>query len=220
VNFVLHHHLAARDLGRPEAAVGAMLLDVWRMADRRARARRGRAAPEGLEVIMRGVEHHFAADAWFHGAAVFERGERATREALRAARGVPKIGLFAHIAWELCLDGAFLRRAGTEAVLHALRASIASVRPQLHHGAAEACVDVPIEDKPRFERRVDQILDAIAEGPWVSGYATAPGIVDRLEGLRARLGFAARSGSERAAVVGAFEPLEPEADLAVQEILR
>src|SRR3954468_14876389 len=51
VNFLLHHHLAARDLGSPEAAVGAMLPDLWRMADRRVRAIRRLAAPGGAEGV-------------------------------------------------------------------------------------------------------------------------------------------------------------------------
>jgi len=46
VNFLLHHHLAFLELGRPEAAAGAMLPDVWRMADRRGHTRSPRAARE------------------------------------------------------------------------------------------------------------------------------------------------------------------------------
>ena len=202
-----------------------MLPDVWRMADRRARAKRGKGAAvpgagAAIELVTRGIEHHFEMDAWFHGAAVFERGENAVREALKAARDVPKIGLFAHIAWELCLDGALLRLVGTDAVLAAMRASIATVRPQLHHRAAHECIDLPAEARGRFERRVDQILDAIAEGPWVAGYATAAGITERLEGLRLRLGFAAMDQDGRDAVARALEPMAWHADRALEEILR
>src|SRR5271169_6406372 len=89
VNFLLHHHLAARDLRRAEAAGGAMLPDVWRMADRRARVRG--AARDGLQPAMQsvsdGLAHHLDVDAWFHRSPVFLRGEAAAREVLRGARG-------------------------------------------------------------------------------------------------------------------------------------
>lgn len=228
MNFLLHHHLAERDLGRPEAAVGAMLPDVWRMADRRARARAGEgrggedaARSAVVRSVAEGIAHHLEVDAWFHGAPVFERGESAAREALRVARGTPKVTLFAHIAWELCLDGALLRRVGTDTVLRSVRGSIEAVRPDAHHLAAEAWLpDLPAEDRGRFERRVDQLLDAIAEGRWVAGYATATGIVERLDGLRARLGLAAMARADRDAVAAALGPVERAADAGLGEILR
>ena len=225
VNFLLHHHLAARDLSRPEAAVGAMLPDVWRMADRRARARPAEGggvwtATEASRSVADGVRHHLEVDAWFHAVPAFEAGERAAREALRAARGASKLALFAHIAWELCLDGALLRRVGLERVLDGVRASIEAVRPEAHHRAADAWVELPADDRGRFETRVDQILDAIAEGRWIAGYATAAGIVERLEGLRARLGFAAMGKDDRDAIAAALEPVEHAADVGLGEILR
>jgi hypothetical protein len=204
--------------------VGAMLPDVWRMADRRARARSGGEARGGEEASVRsvadGVRHHLETDAWFHGTLLFERGERAARDALAVAQETPKLRLFAHIAWELCLDGALLRRVGLERVLHEVRGSIEKVRPGAHHRVADVWVDLPPEDRGRFERRVDQILDAIAEGRWVAGYATAGGIVERLEGLRARLGLGAMSAGDRDAVSAALQPVQHVADAELEEILR
>jgi hypothetical protein len=205
-----------------------MLPDVWRMADRRARARvgggTGGESPGRSDVVrsvVAGIGHHLEVDAWFHAAPVFERGESVARDALRAARGASKLGLFAHIAWELCLDGALLRRVGIETVLSAVRGSIEAVRPDAHHLAAQAWLpDLPAEDRGRFESRVDQILDAIAEGRWVAGYATAAGIVERLDGLRARLGFPAMAKDDRVVVAAALEPVEHAADAGLGEILR
>lgn len=201
-----------------------MLPDVWRMADRRARARareQREAAIEAVRSVGDGIRHHLEVDAWFHGTPAFERGESAARVALRTAQQAPKLGLFAHIAWELCLDGALLRRLGLDTVLEAVRTSIAAVRPEAHHRAADAWVpDLPAADRGRFERRVDQILDAIGEGRWVAGYATAPGLVERLDGLRARLGFEAMAKSDRDAVAAALEPVERVADAGLEEILR
>jgi len=114
-----------------------------------------------------------------------------------------------------------LRRVGLETVLRAVRGSIEAVRPDAHHRAAQAWLpDLAAEDRERFERRVDQILDAIAEGRWVAGYATAAGIVERLDGLRGRLGFEAMAKADREAVAVALEPVESEADVGLEEILR
>jgi len=198
-----------------------MLPDVWRMADRRARTRRLEATRhEGvLGSVCDGVAHHVAIDAWFHDAAVFRSGETRTRDALRRARGAPKMGLFAHVAWELCLDGALIRRLGTEPVLRAVRASVAAVCPDPHRRAAVLHTALPPADRAGFEGRVDRILDAITRGPWVAGYATAPGVVERLDGVRARLGFTALSAADRDAVARALEALQHDADSGLDAIL-
>ncbi|HEY3817526.1 MAG TPA: hypothetical protein VGL81_10160 [Polyangiaceae bacterium] len=224
MNFLLHHHLAFRDLGRHDAAAGAMLPDVWRMAGRRTRAR---AAPEhavgAVRPVDEGIAHHLEVDAWFHAAPVFTRGERAAREALRRARGVAKLGLFAHIAWELCLDGALLRRIGFEAVVEAVRVSVEAVRPDAHHRAAVLHAGPRATEtlamRQRFEDRVDQILDAIARGPWIAGYATGHGIAERLEGVRMRLGFPEMADADRDAIAVGLDALRDEADGALAEIL-
>jgi hypothetical protein len=169
--------------------------------------------------VSDGVAHHLAVDAWFHRAAVFTDGETATREALRRARDAPKMGLFAHVAWELCLDGALLRRIGTESVLRDVRESVTAVRPDAHRRAADLHTGGDPPDRPTFELRVDRILDAIARGPWVAGYATAPGVVERLEGVRARFGFAPLSEADRDAVAGGLEALERDADAGLDAIL-
>jgi len=219
MNFLLHHHLAARDLGRADAAAGSMLPDVWRMADRRARVHDAVDAPDvALQPVLDGLAHHLAVDAWFHREPVFLHGETAARAALRRASTAPKMGLFAHIAWELCLDGALLRRLGAPQVLRGVRDSLAAVRPDVHHRVAAARVRLPAADRAVFEARVDRILDAIAAGPWVSGYATAPGVVERLDGLRVRLGFSPMSPDDRAAVAEGLEALGPDADASFDAI--
>ena len=56
MNFLLHRHLAARALASSEAGHGAMLPDLWRMADRRVRADRrthvGGAHPRSLRISV------------------------------------------------------------------------------------------------------------------------------------------------------------------------
>jgi hypothetical protein len=220
LNFLLHHHLAERDLRSGAAALGAMLPDVWRMADRKARLRAaGRSVEtDAVREVLEGIDHHVATDARFHGASAFTDGEKVVREALRRASDAPKLGLFAHIAWELCLDGALVRRAGLDQLLDSLRRSLASVRPDAHHRAARSRAPA-VPDRERFDTRVDRILEAIALGPWVAGYATGEGIVDRLNGVRARLGFAALPALDRRAVIDSLEELARRADDALAEIL-
>jgi hypothetical protein len=225
VNFLLHHHLAARDLDSAAGALGAMLPDVWRMADRRAHVRDvdPSAHPASVRAVLEGVAHHLAVDTRFHGAPVFTTGEEATRDALRNASHAPKLSVFAHITWELCLDGALVRRVGLDATLTSLRQSLRAARPDAHHRAALAAVPSLRErvasDRERFEARVDQILDAIALGPWVAGYATGAGVVERLEGVRARLRLAPLPAADRDDVARALDALSRRADEAVAEIV-
>jgi hypothetical protein len=225
VNFLLHHHLAARDLGSAAGALGAMLPDVWRMADRRAHAREAASAQQdgSVRAVLDGVAHHVAVDARFHAAQVFTLGERTTRDALRGASRAPKLALFAHVAWELCLDGALVRRAGLEPLLDGLRSSIRAVRPDAHHRAALTAVpslrERTEDERGRFDARVDQILDAIALGPWVAGYATGGGILERLEGVRARLGLTRLPALDRESVGRALDDLSRRADAALDEIV-
>ncbi|HVY48898.1 MAG TPA: hypothetical protein VHB21_23575, partial [Minicystis sp.] len=105
MNFLLHRHLAAAALGTPTAGLGAMLPDVWRMADRRARPSRDVAATqdERVAALLAGIDHHLDADRRFHATEAFTRGERAVAEAVdRAAPSAPRVRLFAHVLWELC----------------------------------------------------------------------------------------------------------------------
>jgi hypothetical protein len=221
VNFLLHHRLAWLDLGRPAAAAGAMLPDVWRMADRRARARPSPGPRDAGAAgdVSDGVAHHLSVDAWFHGAEVFTRGEALAAEALGRAREARKARLFAHVAWELCLDGALLRRLGTESVLRDVARSIDAVRPDAHRRAANLHTALRPDERDAFDVRVDRILDAIARGPWVADYASASGVVERLDGVRARLGFAALSEPDRDVVTKGLGAFEREADAAIQAML-
>ncbi|MFS8071685.1 MAG: hypothetical protein ACMG6S_35395 [Byssovorax sp.] len=200
MNFLLHHHLALRDLRAPDAAVGAMLPDLWRMADRRVRPAVGAVStsddPSALPRVLAGIAHHIAADRWFHRDPVFLDGEQLTAARLRSVTAdAPRIGLFAHVLWELCLDGALLLRVGLFAVLHALREGFdatlgaASDRAAaLHHFDR---VERSAEDRASFAARLARLCAAIADGPWIDGYQSGEGIAYRIQGVRARLGLAA-----------------------------
>jgi hypothetical protein len=235
MNFLLHRHLALRELGSGElgsggelgagelgseaaglsaAGLGAMLPDVWRMADRRMRARDGVG---GGDALARGIAHHLEADRWFHRLPLFHEGERALGAELGRV-GAPKLGLFGHIGWELCLDGALLLAGDLPATLTALRGAVRDATPFLRD-AARAHGSDALADPERFERRVDEILTAIAAGPWIAGYRSGDGLVERLMGLRMRLGLAPLEAAQHAHAVDVFDAALERATVALPELL-
>ena len=231
MNFLLHHHLAARDLGTPPAAVGAMLPDLWRMADRKVRAvphpeelSDGDKGSAGVGDVLAGIEHHLHADRWFHAAAVFRSGEELTLTRLREARvEVPRIGLFAHILWELCLDGELVRRVGTAAITDALRAGFAEVAEgaadravELHHFSRRARSP---EERAVFDHRMRRIFEELARGPWIDGYQYGSGIAARIEGVRTHLGLTPMDPDGHARLGAVADTLLTQAKAAVDEIL-
>jgi hypothetical protein len=225
VNFLLHRHLAARELG-PIAGTGAMLPDLWRMADRRVRpAPEPVAAASGTELaaLLAGIDHHLRTDRWFHAAPIFVEGERLTSERLRVSGlDAPKLGLFAHIAWELCLDGALLRREGLAPILLALRdgfsviSGVAREAASLHHFDR---VPRTTAERAAFEAGMRRLFTEIARGPWVEGYQFGAGIAQRIEGMRLRLGLGRFDPLVRARVGDVFETLTPDADAAIAALL-
>jgi hypothetical protein len=155
---------------------------------------------------------------------VFLDGEREAVERLRGARiAAPRMALFAHVLWEMCLDGALLRATGTDVVLASLRAGIREARAgataravELHHFAR---VERTAEERDAFERRLERILDEVARGPWVEGYRTGEGIAARIAGVRARVGVAPLEGDDLPRVADVAEALLDRAPPAVRRIL-
>jgi hypothetical protein len=198
VNFVLHLHLAARDLASPAAGAGAMLPDLWRMADRRVRAQRLRPLesrdPSALDAALAGIEHHLEVDRWFHTDLVFSDGEREAARLLQEAHvKAPRIGLFAHVLWEVCLDGALVRREGLERMLDLLRRGVAELGPDALERAADlhhfGRVAREASERATFEARLTRILAELERGPWIEGYQHGPGIAARISGVRRGVGL-------------------------------
>ncbi|MEL7060562.1 MAG: hypothetical protein AAGN46_11095 [Acidobacteriota bacterium] len=201
MNFLWHRYLARRDLGSTEAGVGAMLPDLWRMADRRARPGRLQAmTPPALGDLADGVEHHLAVDAWFHTRPAFDLEVRATAAALRdRAPRSARLGLFAHAAWELCLDGALLRRDG-------IATTRAALQRELTDEAMARSVDLLVlhrtttfsgADRTAVAERLNDLAERLRTSDWIDGYADGEGLAARLDGLRARLGFEPLTPAER-----------------------
>ena len=235
MNFLLHRHLAESELGSSTAGVGAMLPDLWRMADRRGRPARAEIDPPAgagaLGDVCAGVRHHVEADRWFHATAVFLEGERATLARLREANvEAPRLGLFAHVVWEMCLDGALVRRQGLDATLGGLRAAFAACFEPEEDGAAPADRAVDLhhwgragrdgEARAAFARRMRRLREEIARGPWIDGYQDGEGLAFRLAGVRSRLGFEPPSPADHERLSRALERLADEARPALEELLR
>lgn len=227
MNFVLHAHLAHRDLGDPNVTLGAILPDLWRMAARPARTRRAVTAPpddDALARVLEGVGHHLRADAWFHKTPFFTEGERATVEALAQvpAETSPRLRLFAHATWEMCLDGALVRLAGEEAVRKTLEAAVhgheavADRAAELHHGEARRAAGI---DDDTFRARMKRAFEAVESFVLPAGYVTADGVALRLIGIRAGLGFPPPINEVRSSWVAALAAVEPFADKMVVELL-
>lgn len=207
-----------------------MLPDLWRMADRRVRTAPKRAAWELLgEVdeptreVMRGIDHHLDEDEWFHDAPVFVEGERATIAALKSARSTAKkLTLFAHPLWEMCLDGALVRRLGADAV----RSEVArgfTLSPEATQRAAHAHHFAHTDDgdtyKPEFEAQLTSITTALSTGPWIAAYASPEGLVRALAGMRRRFHLPPFPDDERDTIAAAIATLTALADRGVEEIL-
>lgn len=199
MNFLFHYHLATRDLGPGVAGWGAMLPDLWRMADPRVKPR----APRETETranhgqrrqLQAGIAHHLALDHQFHQHELCFVGETRAAELFRAegVRG-EKMVLLGHIAWELCLDGALLDRLGLDAVKQALRRDLAAIDPATLEG-------VLVDHHPPFQqevaalqvasRRLEGLFQLLAWGEWIDGYQSGLGLTHRLGGIRRRVRLA------------------------------
>jgi len=224
VNFMLHFHFAAGESGSDAVGFGAMLPDLWRMAAKAARARRGLDASPANPIVrdvLVGIEHHFDADAWFHRSATFDAYEKRTADALLRADGgeSPRLRLFAHVASEMALDGALLRRnADLEArVRHAIEEARDAGREaaELHHADARARAG---DAAARYEDRIERIVSAVASYELPRGYAIPEGLATRLAGVRSGFGMLA-SREIVARWASAFSELEPEMDAALEELI-
>ncbi|AUX31643.1 MULTISPECIES: hypothetical protein [Sorangium] len=233
MNFLLHRHLAARDLGSVAAGAGAMLPDLWRMADRRVKPARAperpAAPPPRLAEVLAGIDHHVAVDRWFHAAPVFVEGERRLAEALRgAALGAPRLALFAHVLWEMCLDGALVRRIGLAPLLDDLRAGLASIDGPpteaaacIHHFERRApSPAVALADRPAFEARLRRICDELARGPWIAGYQDGAGLAFMLSRVRSRFGMPPFTPEQHDRLAPLLDGLAGVADASLDDILR
>lgn len=218
MNFLLHRRLANDELGSRAAGVGAMLPDLWRMADRRMRARHGVTATPNVASVQSGIAHHLEADDWFHRTAVFKNGERMLAREL-ASVGVPKLVLFAHPAWEICLDGALLLTSDFDSALTELRDDIRAVTEPASavedlHGATT------LADRAQFSSRMHRLREGLLAGPWLSSYQSGDGIAQCVGGMRRRFGLPTWSAEEESVTACLFDEALDRAKRTLPQLLQ
>ena len=139
----------------------------------------------------------------------------------RERRRRAEIGLFAHIAWELCLDGALVRRDGLDATLEALRDGFATADAAANDAVSRHHFD-RVERiataRPAFDAAMRRLFAEIARGPWVAGYQDGRGIAHRIDGIRTRLGFSRLSAPDRERLAEVLDELAPHADAALARL--
>jgi hypothetical protein len=224
LNFLLHYDFATSELAEhadtERAAVGAMLPDFFRMAGPRVRPpHRDDAREVGVEAraLVDGIEHHLAIDRWFHGSDVFRTGERELGHAFLGTK-TQKLVLFAHAAWEICLDGAWLAAHGA-AELAALAGAGRASRAHLGEVLTVRGFDgLDLETRTRFEVRLRRIFDALEDGLLYDDYRTPSGVARRVAGIRSAFGLGLPSQDELARWTAALEPLFERAPVALIDL--
>jgi hypothetical protein len=177
--------------------------------------------PDGLERVVLGVEHHFEVDAWFHDTDVFTRGEALARARL-AETGWARAGLFAHVVWELCLDGALLARSpGTAAESPRAEPTQTLGKTADLSPLATRLLEARFPHVPRAVRsaqaaRLERLLSRVVE--LAAGYSEARGLYARLEGMRHGLGLPPTDAPTMERVVLALDELLTLARPDVEEL--
>jgi hypothetical protein len=223
----LHHHFAARELSAaPRAdlvAIGAMLPDLFRMARPRRHPHPAESLSAALSdehrALVRGCEHHMMIDKWFHASEAFVRGERELRHAFLIPES-PKLVLFAHAAWEMCLDGAWLRQATTEERAPVREAAKAApfVGAVAEHEGVTTGLDAA--SLASFDSRMKRILAAFADETIYLDYLDANGIARRLAGIRTAFGLGVPASETLEAWTRALEPFIDRADGALTDLVK
>lgn len=227
MNFLLHRHFAALELGSEAAGIGAMLPDLWRMADRRIRPVQGErleaSSEGGVADVLAGIQHHVAIDHWFHELPELIEGERLCAGLLRASAPASlRPGLFAHITWEMALDGALVALSGTEPLRRALERGFAeTARARLlaveaHHFDRIARSDA---ERAAFDRQMDRIVAELVRGAWIDSYRTGAGLAMCLSGVRARLGLTPIEESDRRRLALGLDEVAREASRALGSLV-
>lgn len=194
-----------------------MLPDLWRMADRRLRPQARLAGAPATDVaadprlaaLLWGIEHHVALDGLFHRGEILKEGEALATRLLREAEiGGEKVLLFGHVAWEICLDGALLRRFGLEATKAGLRAELAALgRDPLEEALRRHAPSLAPADLREADERILGMLHQLAWGGWIDGYLDGEGIASRLEGVRRRVRLPPLGEEDRRRCAGALDRL-------------
>jgi hypothetical protein len=173
--------------------------------------------------VLAGIDHHLAIDRWFHASPELVEGERASADRLRSSgASAPRLSLFAHIVWEMALDGALVRAEGLSAILERLRRGFgltAEARSEALRARGLLRIFESRDDLAAFEQRMGRITGEIARGPWIESYQSGPGLAACLAGVRSRIGMPPLAEVDRDKLAEALDPVVEAATGALQGLL-
>jgi hypothetical protein len=196
-----------------------MLPDLWRLAHRRALPRR---LPATLPAprLREGLAHHAATDRWFHEAPALQEGEALLREIFASERlSAPKLSLFAHPLWELCLDGALVRSLGAASLRTWLAGAFEEAAVERDPGQ-RALGDALGAEGATFLSRMEKIDRDLTRGPWLDAYTSGEGLAFCLDATRRRTGLPALPPGESRVLAGYLErEVAPRADRLLAALL-
>lgn len=218
MNFLLHAHLAHRDHGARTVAVGAMLPDLWRLAHRRALPHRLPPAASAPR-LREGLAHHAATDRWFHEAPALREGEALLHEIFTSERiSAPKLRLFAHPLWELCLDGALVRSLGADPLRAWLAGAFEEAAAERDPGQ-RALGDALGAEGEVFLNRMERIDQDLTRGPWLDAYASGEGLAFCLDAMRLRTGLPRLPPAELRSLARRLDEVAPHTDRLLSQLL-
>jgi hypothetical protein len=169
---------------------------------------------------MDGIAHHLSADRRFHKAEVFTRGEALVGEVMKTLTA-PRARLFAHITWELCLDGELVRRDGVGSVLDAARRGFSRADASMIEAVNAHHFDRVSREKTEreaFDHRMQRIVHGLLHGPWVAGYQSGRGVAERVSSVRVSLGLEPFPFEDRIKLAAGLDALRDEASRSIDEI--
>ncbi|MCS6898745.1 MAG: hypothetical protein RMJ98_04965 [Myxococcales bacterium] len=218
MNFLLHGHLAHREHHDRTVAVGAMLPDLWRLAHRRALPHRLPATVNAPQ-LRTGLAHHAALDRWFHEASALREGETLLHDCFVAEHlSAPKLRLFAHPLWELCLDGALVRSLGAASLRTWLASAFEEAASQRDPGQRALGESLGAEGDI-FLTRMETIDRELTQGPWLEAYTSGEGLAFCLDAMRLRIGLPRLSPAELRSLARCLEEVVPLADQLLTRLL-
>ena len=182
MNFLSHGYLV-RKAGNDAVLIGSALPDLAPLADRllRMTPRRIDALERtGAQEVARGCRHHRAVDRAFHHGAAFHAAMRPVEALLdRGTLPLPR-NLLAHVLVEIGIDAEVLRRHPRFAGQVYPRAFERFDWPTLYGQLAEVC--------GASTAALEQLVGRFDSGAFLRTYATDDGVLDRIQGMLARLG--------------------------------
>ncbi len=189
MNYLSHYHYNHAVCGRPALpyfVMGVALPDLWSRFSRRKRIRWKSVSaatprdPVGAP-LRAGLLNHIEADRWFHALPAFVRMQRSTRARVEmdsAGGGISD--LLAHLAVELALDHALLRR-------------IPALADEFYDRLAECDSDEVARSAGELgdvdTRGLDAVIDGFVSRRYLREYRRPDGLIEAMQLILSQTAF-------------------------------